>query len=1088
MLMPNDAGVEEPPTFRRSLSSTRSQMGDSGMPARSYVGTHNVLDAEMAQYSASPHKIREQSLALGDLGMKESPTMGPRRDAESTESLDLFGADTLNKKPVASNIKSSRRSNLSLLLQEAERHQKEEQRGRTTTVKSTVGYDRTSYNPPPPPPPPPLPAPLPPSLQPPSATESSTVLDEGPSISIGDDTWREPLPASYVTPSDYSHLVKGMQPGHGSFWEGWLGSDKSRKAGTEQEPLLGNGWRRQDGGLYKFSKCVSPSQLLRKVFIDPITYVPAVILGLLLNLLDAISYGMITFPLNMTLFSSFGPDGISMFFVSCIVSQLVFSLGGSAFAGANGSMMIEVVPFLHLIAETIVSIVGEDKPHEAIATTILAFAISSILTGLVFLALGAFKLGSLIEFFPRHILVGCIGGVGWFLVVTGVEVSARLKTNLTYTLPMFRHLFLDGHVFALWFSAFSLALLLRFLQSRIQNALLVPLFFMAIPVIFYVVIAIGGWPMEDLRRDGWIFPMPKSNVPFYHFYQYFDFRATNWEAIAATIPAMLALTFFGILHVPVNLPALQRTTGQEDVDTNRELVAHGLSNMISGLAGSVQNYLVYTNSVLFMRCGGDSRVAGLMLAGATLVIFLVGPWVVGYVPVMIVGALIFHLGIDLIKEAVLDTWGIVHPLEYLTILAIIFVMAVWGFIEGIFAGIIMACVFFVVMNSRKSPIRAIFSGASAQSTVRRLYRQQQFLRQVASQILVMKLQGFMFFGTVNALEGSIKAMFAHRQWQYHPIRFLVLDFQQVNGIDFSAAEAFIRIRRLLRAKDVYMVLCGLTEGSDEARALQGAGIWSSEEDDIVQTFENLNGALEWCENSLLQQYYRRLSVLAKRRQQQTGTLDVPNARSYNSDTGVLSQVGTPRGALIDEATRLTMQQEAPLPQAHLAQPFALLWQVFQDISPDMDHDLIYRLGAHFEGMKVERGRVLWNSGDEADALYVVEHGLLRVIHEFGLCNNDQDAPRAPVEGKPMFGESVSQAFESILPGTMVGELSLFANRPHSTRLVADMDSDVWCLKRESFDRMCKEDPSTALSFVQMSLSYPSERVNAVTRYAFHIVA
>jgi SulP family sulfate permease len=33
--------------------------------------------------------------------------------------------------------------------------------------------------------------------------------------------------------------------------------------------------------------------------------------------------------------------------------------------------------------------------------------------------LGALRLGSLIGFFPRHILVGCIGGVGLFLMITG---------------------------------------------------------------------------------------------------------------------------------------------------------------------------------------------------------------------------------------------------------------------------------------------------------------------------------------------------------------------------------------------------------------------------------------------------------------------------------------------------------------------------------------------------------------------------------------------------------------------------------------------------------------------------------------------
>ena len=51
---------------------------------------------------------------------------------------------------------------------------------------------------------------------------------------------------------------------------------------------------------------------------------------------------MIIFPAT-GVFSELGPMGVSMFFVSTIASQLVYTFGGSGFAGANGSMMIEVV-------------------------------------------------------------------------------------------------------------------------------------------------------------------------------------------------------------------------------------------------------------------------------------------------------------------------------------------------------------------------------------------------------------------------------------------------------------------------------------------------------------------------------------------------------------------------------------------------------------------------------------------------------------------------------------------------------------------------------------------------------------------------
>ncbi|CAG8697351.1 9687_t:CDS:2, partial [Acaulospora colombiana] len=177
---------------------------------------------------------------------------------------------------------------------------------------------------------------------------------------------------------------------------------------------------------------ITPKNFFQIFILNPISYIPAVILGLLLNLLDAISYGLITFPINNPIFADLGPDGISMFFVR---------------------------------AEIIVNEIGEDK-QAIIATTIFSFALSSVLTGVVFLLLGAFKLGSLIEFFPRHILVGCIGGVGWFLVATAIEVSARLDSNLTFSYEMFRTLFLDLHTLSLWSSALILALILRSIQHK----------------------------------------------------------------------------------------------------------------------------------------------------------------------------------------------------------------------------------------------------------------------------------------------------------------------------------------------------------------------------------------------------------------------------------------------------------------------------------------------------------------------------------------------------------------------------------------------------------------------------------------------
>lgn len=257
----------------------------------------------------------------------------------------------------------------------------------------------------------------------------------------------------------------------------------------------------------------------------PASLLPAVLLGLLLNILDALSYGMILFPLGEPLFAHLGTDGISMFYVSTIISQVVFSCGGSIFKGGIGSEMIEVVPFFHQMAFTIMNSIGKDNPKSVIATTILAFSVSSILTGLVFFLMGVCGLGSLIGFFPRHILIGCIGGVGYFLLQTGMEVSARLPGSLEYNIPTIQKLFhLD--TFPLWVIPLSLAIGLLVLKRFVRSNFLVGGYFVAVAAVFYIVILSARISMGALRHNGWVFDAPSSNNPWYHFYslygEYFD--------------------------------------------------------------------------------------------------------------------------------------------------------------------------------------------------------------------------------------------------------------------------------------------------------------------------------------------------------------------------------------------------------------------------------------------------------------------------------------------------------------------------------------------------------------------------------------
>lgn len=170
---------------------------------------------------------------------------------------------------------------------------------------------------------------------------------------------------------------------------------------------------------------------------------------------------------------------------------------------------------------TIMEHTGKSNPHVVLATTITAFAMSSVLTGIVFFTLGALKLGSLVSFFPRHILIGCIGGVGFFLFVTGIEVSARLDGNLKYNMKTARALFQHDTV-ALWTIPLALSIFLLIIQRFNRAPYVVPAFFIIVAVVFYiVVVATTKFNVPLARDNGWIFAAPEAGVPFYNFYSYY---------------------------------------------------------------------------------------------------------------------------------------------------------------------------------------------------------------------------------------------------------------------------------------------------------------------------------------------------------------------------------------------------------------------------------------------------------------------------------------------------------------------------------------------------------------------------------------
>jgi SulP family sulfate permease len=68
-----------------------------------------------------------------------------------------------------------------------------------------------------------------------------------------------------------------------------------------------------------------------------------------------------------------------------------------------------------------------------------------------------------------------------------------------------------------------------------------------------------------------------------------DLSSISWTAVIRSIPTLIALVLFSLIHVPINIPAFA-VSSNVDVDMNVELAAHGYSNAIAGIFGGEWNH------------------------------------------------------------------------------------------------------------------------------------------------------------------------------------------------------------------------------------------------------------------------------------------------------------------------------------------------------------------------------------------------------------------------------------------------------------------------------------------------------------------
>jgi SulP family sulfate permease len=570
----------------------------------------------------------------------------------------------------------------------------------------------------------------------------------------------------------------------------------------------------------------------------------------IIGVIRAISYASLIFSGALAVHL---PTGLGMTVVSTAITILVVALT-STLPGIIATPLAAPTTILAIMAAAIASELMAAPSADVLATVMVAIALSALLTGAMLLALGLLRQGERIRFVPYPVIGGFMAGTGWLLTKGFFQVST--DTPLSWSaLPELG----QPVMLARWLPGLGFAIALLLATRLWKPFWVMPLTLLVCAASFFACLGVAHIPLEQARAAGWLLgPFPESRQLWQPITPAM-LPQVHWIAIAHQTSSLLTVMFVSLLSLLLSNSSIELVVGR-DLNLSSEMKAVGWANLASGLSGGMAGNQALPSTLLVHDIGGNYRLTGLIAIVPSVAVLALGSSFLSYLPKALLGSLLLYLGLSLLWQWLYQAYFKLPLSDYLTVWATLILIDAVGFLQGIAVGFVITVVLFMVRYSQVDVAKQVFSGTTSRSNVGRSSAEEAILTQKGSQIYALELQGFLFFGTANYLLTKVRdralapteplEKIAEPARLAEPLRYAVIDFRQVSGLDSSAVLTFNKILKLANKYDFTLVLTNLLP--ELATALErGQGLDLSSQ--RCQVFPDLDRGLEWCEGQILGQ-------------------------------------------------------------------------------------------------------------------------------------------------------------------------------------------------------------------------------------------
>ncbi|RFC34755.1 MAG: sulfate permease, SulP family [Candidatus Nitrotoga sp. LAW] len=488
------------------------------------------------------------------------------------------------------------------------------------------------------------------------------------------------------------------------------------------------------------------------------------------DLTAGVTVGIVALPLAIAFAIASGVKPEAGIFTTIIAGFIISALGGSRvqIGGPTGAFIV--------IVYGIVMQYG-----------LANLFICTIMSGIMLLLMGLFKLGSLIKLIPHPLVIGFTNGIAVLIMLSEVKDFLGLKMDsvpaeFSHKLNALYQALPSFDLTSIVLATLTMLLILFYPKNWARH---IPSLIVAL-VLGTVIVALIDLPVETIstRFGGIPQGLPAFEMPEFTFATVrYLFSPALTIALLGAIESLLSATVAdGMID--------------DKHDPNQELVAQGFANIVCPFFGGIPATGAIARTATSVRAGANSPVAGMVHAITLLLIILIAAPLAKHIPLATLAAILMVVAINMGEWEAFTTLK-KYPASDSAVMLISFMLTVvFDITVAVEIGMVLAVLFFIRRITDLTHVSVAQELPHHDDSEMPLAR-----KAVPKGVMIYRVFGALFFGAADKLETIL------RQQQNEP-DVLILKMDEVISMDASALHTLTSMQRKLRKNGKYLVLCG----------------------------------------------------------------------------------------------------------------------------------------------------------------------------------------------------------------------------------------------------------------------------------------